>query len=62
MPKWRKDAKEFTVSVNYNETRGYQTSIPKPVAEILGKPKAVTYIVKGGKVMVETRTESKSHF
>lgn len=53
MPKWKKDAKEFTVAVNYNEVRGYQTSIPKPVAEVLGKPKAITYILKGKKVEVE---------
>lgn len=50
MPKWKKNATEFTVGVNYNEARGYQTSIPKPVAETLGKPKAVTYIVKGKRV------------
>ena len=63
MPKWRKDAKEFTVGVNYNEARGYQTSIPRPVAEILGKPKAITYIVKGGKVMVQTGPpRPESHF
>lgn len=53
MPKWKKGATEFTVGVNYNEVRGYQTSIPKPVAEAMGKPKAITYKVKGRKVSVE---------
>ena len=52
VPKWKKDATEFTVSVNHNEDRGYQTSIPKPVAEVLGEPKAITYVVKGKKVEV----------
>jgi len=53
MPKWKKNATEFTVGVNYNETRGYQTSIPKPIAEFLGKPKAVTYVLRSKKVELE---------
>lgn len=39
--------------VNYNEVRGDQTSIPKPVAEALGKPEAITYSLKGKRVEVE---------
>lgn len=54
MPKWKKGATEFTVGVNYREDRGYQTSIPKPVAEVLGKPTAITYKVKGSKVEVKS--------
>jgi hypothetical protein len=53
VPKWKKDATEFTVGVNYNEVRGYQTSIPKPVAEVLGKPDEITYLVRGKKVEVK---------
>lgn len=49
MPKWKKGATEFTVAVNYNEVRGYQTSIPKPIAEVLGEPESITFIIKGGK-------------
>ena len=60
MPKWKKNATEFTVGVNHNETRGYQTSIPKPVAEILGKPKAITYLLKGKKVEVKTADATAS--
>ncbi len=55
MPKWKKDAKEFTVAVHHNETSGYYTtSIPKPVIDHLGKGEgvdAITYKIKG------TRTE-----
>jgi hypothetical protein len=46
LPKWKKDANQFTVSVNHNETRGYQSSIPKPVMETLGNPDKITFIVK----------------
>jgi len=35
MPKWKQNATEFTVSVNYNENRGFQSSIPKPVTDFL---------------------------
>ncbi|MDG6986040.1 MAG: hypothetical protein JRM73_04760 [Nitrososphaerota archaeon] len=50
MPKWKKDATEFTVGINYHPTRGAACSVPKPVVEVLGKPSKVTYIVKGKKV------------
>jgi hypothetical protein len=52
MPKWKKDATEFTVGVNFNKVRGYQTSIPKPVAEVMGKPDSITYALKGKRVEV----------
>lgn len=45
MPKWKKDATQFTVSVNHNETRGYQSSIPKPVMETLGSPDKITFLI-----------------
>ena len=46
MPKWKKDANQFTVSVNHNEIRGYQSSIPKPVMETLGNPDRITFLIK----------------
>lgn len=59
MPKWKKGETEFTVGVNYNEVRGYQTTIPKPVAEALGKPKAVTYTLKGKRVEVKSGSQGE---
>lgn len=59
MPKWKKDANEFTVSVNHNEIRGYQSSIPKPVMETLGNPDKITFVVKPkNKVEVEAAKSS----
>ena len=52
MPKWKKDATHFDVGVNYNEKRGYQSSIPKPVIDILGDPTKIRFIVKGKKVEI----------
>lgn len=63
MPKWKKDAKEFTVSVNFNESRGYQSSIPKPIMDALGDPKNITFLINGNNVKItgtNTRTKSGS--
>lgn len=65
MPKWKKDATEFTVGVNLNGVRGYQATVPKPVMEALGEPETITYSLKGKKVEVksgesnETRASSQ---
>ena len=59
MPKWKKDANEFKVGVNYVERRGFSSSIPKPVMETLGEPKAIKFIIKGKKVEVEADVEEK---
>lgn len=45
MGRWKKDAKEFTVRVNYSDGRGYQSSIPIPVIEKLGNPNTIKYVV-----------------
>ena len=46
MPKWKKDAKEFVVGVNYMKDRGYQSSIPKPIMDKLGKPESLKFVIK----------------
>jgi hypothetical protein len=51
MPKWKKDAKEFEVGVNFVEKRGYSSSIPKPIMEILGNPDSIKFVInKGNKI------------
>jgi hypothetical protein len=49
MGRWKKDAKEFTVRVNYSDGRGYQSSIPIPVIERLGNPDSIKYVVNDDK-------------
>ena len=71
MPKWKRDAKEFTVRVNYSDGRGYQSSIPIPVIEKLGNPDSIKYIVNDDKsiqlvsgsthVFKTERVKSKRH-
>jgi hypothetical protein len=43
--KWKKDAKEFAVGVNYVEDRGYSSSIPKPVMDKLGRPESIKFVM-----------------
>jgi hypothetical protein len=50
MPKWKKDETEFTVGVNYDERRGAQISLPKPIAKRLGNPKKVRFSLRGRRI------------
>lgn len=61
MPKWKKDATHFTVSVNHNDVRGYQSSIPKPVMDTLGNPEKITFVIKPKKrvEVIASPTEGK---
>ena len=59
MPKWKKDAKEFTVSVNFNEGRGYQSSIPKPIMNTLGVPDKVKFVINGKNIRILPVSEAE---
>lgn len=59
MPKWKKDAKEFTVSVNFNEDRGYQSSIPKPIMHTLGDPDKVKFVINGKNIRIMPVSEAE---
>lgn len=53
MAKWKKDQTEFDVSVNQDERRGYQSTIPKPIMEILNFPKRIKFVVEGKTIKIE---------
>jgi len=53
MGKWKKDAKEFVVGLNYVEGRGYSSSIPKPVIERLGKSDTLKFVINDDNNSVE---------
>ena len=59
MPKWKKDATEFEVSVTRHEHRGYQAYLPKPIMEILGDPDTIKFVLNGKKVEVKPGTSDK---
>ena len=54
MPRWKKDEKEFSVDVRYYEKKGIHTNLPKPVAEHLGNPEVITFVIR------KNRTEVKA--
>lgn len=41
------------VDVNYAEERGYSSSIPEPVIEILEIPKRIKFVIKGDGKTIE---------
>ncbi len=57
MTKWKKDAKEFTVGVNFNKDRGYQSSIPKPIIDVLGQPDTITFVIEGKTIKIKVKGE-----
>ena len=62
MPKWKKTATHFSVSVNHNDKRGYQSTIPKPVMKALGNPTRITFLVKQKKkieIVASDKAEDK---
>jgi hypothetical protein len=60
MPTWTKDAKEFEVGVNYVETRGYSSSIPKPIMNLLDNPKRIKFIIKDDNKTIEVKSGEQS--
>ncbi len=61
LPKWPKDARTFTVSVNHHKRRGFQSSIPKPVMEKLGNPDKITFLIKPRKKVEVTTGDAHPH-
>jgi hypothetical protein len=61
MPKWKKDATEFVVGVNYMKDRGYQSSIPKPIMDKLGKPDSLKFVINDDKTIQLVSGKSVSY-
>ncbi len=49
MAKWKKDQKQFSVGVFYDERRGSMVNIPKPILEELGEPNEIIFEIKKNK-------------
>ena len=55
LTRWKKDAKEFPVSLSFDGTNSMTCRIPKPILELLGEPDGIKFIIKGANIIV-TRT------
>lgn len=58
MPKWAKDAKEFTVNIHYSDEKGSQIRVPKPILSKLGNPEKLKFVIKNNKIEVVSSDES----
>jgi hypothetical protein len=60
MGRWKKDQKEFSVSLFYDDRRGSMAVIPKPILEKLGIPSNIKFeIKKNGKITIDARDNEK---
>ncbi len=54
--RWKKDAKEFHVSLSANNNRDGSQSmtcrVPKPILEILGDPNGLKFLIKNRSIVV----------
>jgi hypothetical protein len=48
------------VGVNYVETRGYSSSIPKPIMNLLDNPKRIKFIIKDDNKTIEVKSGEQS--
>lgn len=60
MPRWSKNETEFKVSVNQDERRGYQSTIPKPIMKLLGFPKQIKFVIEGKSIKIENVEKEKN--
>ncbi len=47
MPKWKKDATKFLVSVSNDGNGSNVCRIPKPIVEKLGNPDRIKFVISG---------------
>jgi len=53
VPKWRKNAKEFEVKVDYDEEKGSRIRVPKPLLGKMGNPDKIKFVIKKNKIELE---------
>ena len=53
MPKWKKDATEFSVSVSNDGNGSNVCRIPKPIIERLGHPDRIKFVLSGKKIVID---------
>ena len=58
MTRWKKDEKEFDVSLTKSENKdGSQSRIcrvPKPITEFLNDPTSIRFVIEGRKIIVRS--------
>lgn len=52
MTRWKKDEKEFGVSLNNDKAGSLICRIPKPIVDILGKPDGIKFLIQGKRIVI----------
>jgi len=52
LTRWKKDAKEFSVSLSNDGSEGFVCRVPKPILEILGQPNRIKFVLKGNHIAI----------
>ncbi|MEC4849003.1 MAG: hypothetical protein RI100_07435 [Nitrosarchaeum sp.] len=52
MTRWKKDEKEFGVSLNNDKTGSLICRIPKPIVDMLGKPDGIKFLIQGKRIVI----------
>ncbi len=52
LTRWKKGAKEFSVSLSNDGSDGLSCRLPKPISEILGKPERIKFVIKDKRITV----------
>ena len=58
MARWKASATKYTVNVNICGNRGYQSTIPMPLMDRLGRPDQITFHVRRGEIVVTAGPEA----
>ena len=61
MPKWSKDAKEFEVKIHYDDEKGSQIRVPKPILEKMDSPETITFVIDGKNIKIKTDLKRAVH-
>ncbi|MCE2498832.1 MAG: hypothetical protein J4F28_07600 [Nitrosopumilaceae archaeon] len=62
MTSWAQDATEFTVSVTRNvKCKTSYSYIPKPILDMMGTPRRITFSVKDGVITVSAEESKAKH-
>lgn len=52
MTRWKKDTKEFSMSLSNDGSNGFMCRVPRPIVELLKNPNRIKFVIKGNRIVV----------
>jgi len=53
LSRWKKDEKEFSVTLGDDKSGSLICRVPKPILDRLGSPSSIKFVILGKKIIVE---------